>query len=317
MINELSVEKEYGPSVLILMGTYNGGKYLAEQLDSICSQTFLNWRIIISDDGSSDNTLDIAREYKNKIASDRILIKQGPSTGFADNFMSLAEDPDIKADYYFFSDQDDIWMANKLERAVSCLGAIDTSKPGLYGSSSLLCDEQGVIYGQSNVYNFPMNFRNAIIQCVVGGNTLAFNHSFKKIIEQIKPKKVVSHDWWLYQLITAIDGFFYYDKEPSLIYRQHAQSVVGTNTSMVSQIDRLSRVLKGNFKSWNDINISAMEEMVYIMTTSALEALTNFKLARSAKSFKDRVRLLNVSGIYRQTRQGTLSLFIAVLFKKI
>jgi glycosyltransferase involved in cell wall biosynthesis len=317
MISEVSIVKEDNLRVLILMGTYNGGKYLAEQLDSICSQTFLNWRIIISDDGSSDNTLDIAREYKNKIGSDRILIKQGPSTGFADNFMSLAEDPDIKADYYFFSDQDDIWMANKLERAVSCLGSIDTSKPGLYGSSTLLCDEQGVIYGRSNIYSFPMNFRNAIIQCVVGGNTIAFNHSFKKLLEQIKPKKVISHDWWLYQLITAIDGFFYYDKEPSLIYRQHAQSVVGTNTSMVSQIDRLSRVLKGNLKSWNDINISAMEEIVYMMTPSAIETLTNFKLARSAKSFKDRLRLLNVSGIYRQTRQGTLSLFIAVLFKKI
>jgi hypothetical protein len=86
---------------------------------------------------------------------------------------------------------------------------------------------------------------------------------------------------------------------------------------MVSQIDRLSRVLKGNLKSWNDINISAMEEIVYMMTPSAIETLTNFKLARSAKSFKDRLRLLNVSGIYRQTRQGTLSLFIAVLFKKI
>ncbi len=317
MINEFSFEKEHGPSVLILMGTYNGGKYLAEQLDSICSQTFLNWRIIISDDHSSDNTLDIVREYQKKMGSERIQIKQGPSTGFADNFMSLAENPGVKADYYFFSDQDDIWMANKLERAVNCLQVIDASKPALYGSSSLLCDDQGVIYGKSNVYSFPMNFRNAIIQCVVGGNTLAFNHSFKKIIEQIRPKKVVSHDWWLYQLITAVDGSFYYDKEPSLIYRQHSQSVVGANTSMVSQIDRLSMVLRGSFKSWNDINISAMEQMVHIMTPSALETLTNFKLARSAKSFKDRLRLLNVSGIYRQNRQGTLSLFVAVLFKKI
>ncbi|UOA08405.1 glycosyltransferase family 2 protein [Methylobacter sp. S3L5C] len=318
MKNEhVQLEADNAPAVAILMGTYNGGKYIAEQLDSICRQTFKNWKIIISDDGSIDNTLDIIRDYQKKTGSDRIILKQGPSTGFADNFMALASDSDIKADYYFFSDQDDIWLPDKLERAVNCLKVTNANKPSLYGSSTLLGDEHGVIYEKSHIYLFPKNFRNAIVQCVVGGNSLAFNQAFKNIIEQISPVKVVSHDWWMYQLITAIDGYFYYDEEPTLIYRQHPQAVVGANTSMVSRINRVSMVLKGRFKNWNDINILALDRIRHLMSTEAVETLHYFKLARTAKSFKDRVRLLNISGVFRQSRQGTVSLFIAVIIQKI
>ncbi len=294
----VQLEPEYAPGVAIFMGTYNGGKYIAEQLDSICRQTFKNWKIIISDDGSSDNTLAIISDYQKKTGYDRIILKQGPSTGFADNFMGLARDSEIKADYYFFSDQDDIWLPDKLERAVNCLKVINANQPGLYGSSTLLGDEHGVIYEKSPIYLFPKNFRNAIVQCVVGGNSLAFNQAFKNIIEQISPMKVISHDWWMYQLITAIDGYFYYDEEPSLIYRQHPQAVVGANTSMVSRINRVSMVLKGRFKNWNDINISALDQIRHLMSAEAIETLNYFKLARTAKSFKDRVRLLNISGYF-------------------
>lgn len=317
MKSELTIEVEYTPTVFILMGTYNGGKYLAGQLESFCSQTFKNWKIIISDDGSTDNTLDVVKEYQKKIGFDRIILKEGPSTGFADNFMSLARDSDIKADFYFFSDQDDIWLPDKIERSVNLLKAINADRPSLYGSSTWLGDMSGVIYAKSRIYLFPNNFRNAIVQCVVGGNSMAFNHALKNIIEQISPVKVVSHDWWMYQLITAIEGYFYYDKEPSLIYRQHPQAVVGANTSMVSRINRLSMVLKGRFKQWNDINIAALDQIRHLMSPTAIETLDYFKQARTAKLFKDRIRLLNISGIFRQSRQGTLSLFIAVIIRMI
>ena len=304
-------------TVLILMGTYNGGSYIAEQLDSIDDQTFQNWKIIISDDGSTDNTLDIIRDFQQRIGSDRCILKQGPSTGFADNFMSLARNPELKANYYFFSDQDDIWLPDKIERSVNLLKATNADRPSLYGSSTLLGDMHGVVYEKSTIYLFPINFRNAIVQCVAGGNSMAFNQALKDIIEQISPVKVVSHDWWMYQLITAIDGYFYYDQEPTLIYRQHPQAVVGTNTSMVSRINRLSMVLKGRFKHWNDINVAALDQIRHLMSPAAIETLDYFKQARTAKLFKDRIRLLNISGIFRQSRQGTLSLFIAVIIRMI
>ncbi|MBC4775947.1 glycosyltransferase, partial [Klebsiella pneumoniae] len=86
--------KNYGV-ISILMGTYNGGKFLRQQLDSIISQTYDNWVLYISDDGSTDNTLDIVSEYANKVPEGKIVVRSGPGTGFANNFLSMLRDPQI------------------------------------------------------------------------------------------------------------------------------------------------------------------------------------------------------------------------------
>ena len=111
-------EPHSSPLICILMSTYNGGKFLSEQLESIDNQTHKNWRLVISDDGSSDNTLTIAKQFQDKWGSDRLEIRQGPQQGFCQNFLSMACDNTIRAGLYAFSDQDDIWMPDKLERAV-------------------------------------------------------------------------------------------------------------------------------------------------------------------------------------------------------
>lgn len=102
------------PSVAILMGTFNGEKYLAEQLDFLEAQTVTNWRLYVSDDGSTDATLDIIHRYQSKWGTDKIQYRLGPQKGFAQNFLSLACDTSIKADYYAFCDQDDVWLPEKL-----------------------------------------------------------------------------------------------------------------------------------------------------------------------------------------------------------
>ena len=96
------------------MSTYNGEKFLAEQLQSIEDQTHKNWRLVISDDGSSDNTLAIAKQFQSNWGNDRLEIRQGPQQGFCQNFLSMACDTRLRADLYAFSDQDDVWMADKL-----------------------------------------------------------------------------------------------------------------------------------------------------------------------------------------------------------
>ena len=98
------------PSVAILMATFNGEKFLAEQLDSLQIQTISNWRLYVSDDGSSDGTMDIIKRYQVLWGADKLQYRPGPQKGFAQNFLSLACDPDIKADYYAFCDQDDVWL---------------------------------------------------------------------------------------------------------------------------------------------------------------------------------------------------------------
>ena len=94
--------QENTPLICILMSTYNGEKFLAEQLQSIEDQTHKDWRLVISDDGSSDKTLAIAKQFQSKWGSDRLEIRQGPQQGFCQNFLSMACDSNIRADYMPF-----------------------------------------------------------------------------------------------------------------------------------------------------------------------------------------------------------------------
>lgn len=309
--------KENSPLIYILMSTYNGEKFLAEQLQSIEDQTHKNWRLVISDDGSSDNTLAIAKQFQQKWGNDRLEIRQGPQQGFCLNFLSMACDTTIQADLYAFSDQDDVWTADKLARAVAYFNANNESQlPRAYGSRTQIVDEALKPLGFSPEFTLPRSFRNALVQSISGGNTQVFNQATKQLLEQAGSQKVVSHDWWLYQIVKGAGGIFYYDPKPTLLYRQHTNALVGGNQSFKGKIDRMLYVLNGRFKNWNDINYTALCNISHLLTKDSQEILEIFGKFRGAK-LKDRIRLLEVCGLYRQTWQGTFNLWLATVINKI
>lgn len=299
------------------MSTYNGEKFLSEQLKSIDNQTHRNWRLVISDDGSSDNTLAIAKQFQNKWESNRLEIRQGPQQGFCQNFLSMACDTTIRADLYAFSDQDDIWLPDKLERAVRYFDKNNESQlPIAYGTRTQIIDEMLKPLGFSPEFTLPRSFRNALVQNISGGNTQVFNFVAKQLLEQAGLQKVMSHDWWLYQLVTGAGGIFHYDPVPSLLYRQHHNSLVGSNNSLRAKKERLRLVLRGRFKQWNDINYAALNSIRHLLSTESKDTLDLFARFRDAR-LKDRIRLLSVCGLYRQTWQGTLSLWLATIINKV
>jgi len=305
------------PSVYILMSTYNGDKFLAEQLQSIENQTYQYWKVLISDDGSSDNTLNIARKFQEKWGDDKLQIRQGPQEGFCRNFLSMACDPTIRADYYAFSDQDDVWLSDKLERALSYINKSNESKlPVAYGGRTQIVDETLKPLSLSPDFTLPRSFRNSLVQSIAGGNTQVFNQATKNLLEQAGIVEVISHDWWLYQIVQGAGGVFYYDPKPSLLYRQHSNAIVGANSSIRARIDRIFYVFTGRFKNWNDINYAALYNNRRLLTKDSQDILELFGRFRGAK-FKDRIRLLEVCGLYRQTWQGTLSLWLATIINKI
>ncbi len=314
---KMYAQKDTPPHLCILMSTYNGEKFLAEQLQSIEDQTHKNWRLVISDDGSNDNTLAIAKQFQTKWGNDRLEIRQGPQQGFCLNFLSMACDINIQADLYAFSDQDDVWMNDKLERAVVYFNENNESQlPRAYGSRTQIVDENLSPLGFSPEFSLPRSFRNALVQSIAGGNTQVFNQATKKLLEQAGPQNVVSHDWWLYQIVKGAGGIFYYDPKPSLLYRQHSNAIVGANSSFRARIERILYVLNGRFKSWNDINYTALCNIRHLLTQDSQDILDIFGKFRGAH-FKDRVRLLEVCGLYRQTWQGTLSLWLATIINKV
>lgn len=305
------------PLVAILLCTYNGARFLAEQLDSLEGQTHQNWVVFASDDGSTDQTLEILRQYQEKWLAGKLTIRSGPQKGFCQNFLSLACDPEIKADYYAFCDQDDVWLPGKLEVALENIIANQSvDVPYLYCGRTKYVNENLNPYGMSPLFVFPPSFRNALVQSIAGGNTMALNQAAKNLIEKVGMVDVPSHDWWLYQLISGVGGSVFYDKVPQLLYRQHEFALVGGNNSFPAKMERVWMLLQGRFQRWNTQNIKVLNQVNHLLVKNHQEILRMFEIMRSA-DLKDRFRLMEVCGLYRQTRSGTISLFLAALIKKI
>ena len=131
------------PSIAILLCTYNGARFLPAQLASLAHQSFTNWRLFVSDDGSSDETLAIVSEYKDRLGTAPVAVRNGPRQGFVKNFLSLACDPSLAFDYYAYCDQDDVWEPDKLARAVERLSSRPAHIPAMYCSRTMLIDERG------------------------------------------------------------------------------------------------------------------------------------------------------------------------------
>lgn len=303
--------------VAVLLCTFNGSKFLTEQLDSLEVQKHQNWIVFASDDGSTDNTLEILQQYQARWPSGKLIIRSGPQKGFCQNFLSLACDSKIRADYFAFCDQDDVWLPERLSVALKAITAnqnIDV--PFLYCGRTHYVSEKLKPSGQSPLFTFPPSFRNALVQSIAGGNTMVFNLTAKLLIERAGLMDVPSHDWWVYQLITGVGGDVLYDPVPCLLYRQHKHAIVGGNNTYTAKIVRIRMLFKGRFKEFNSKNIKALKQVNHLLVQNHREILILFDTLRSAPLI-DRFRLMKNCGLYRQTRQGTFSLYLAAFFKKI
>jgi glycosyltransferase involved in cell wall biosynthesis len=302
------------PTLAILMATKNGSKFLKEQLDSIQNQTFKNWHLIVSDDGSTDNTLEVLNSYQSVWGEEKLEIRQGPMCGYAMNFLSLASDPSIKGDFFAFCDQDDVWLPPKIAVGIESITQLSDSQklPFLYCGRTTYTTESLEPYGQSPLFSFPPSFRNALVQSIAGGNTMIFNGKTKQLLEAAGPVDIPSHDWWCYLLATACGGIVLYDPKPQILYRQHKEALVGENQSLVSRLNRVNLMLAGRFRDWSNKNIAALKS-IETGFTAENKLIFDLFIKMRAANLRDRTRLFGVIGLYRQTKFGTLSLLIALI----
>lgn len=303
-------------STLVLLAVYQGGDFLEEQINSLSSQSVKTVHILASDDGSSDDSLEILEVAKKSWKKGVFHIVKGPQRGFAENFRSLIGSPEIKADYYAFSDQDDIWDSDKLEKAIASSAGIDPAKPHVYGGRTRTVDITGKPIGLSPLFAKPPSFRNALVQSIAGGNTMVVNKSAQELLTQAANRTdFISHDWWVYQIVTGAGGIFHYDPVPSISYRQHGKNLTGANNSLGARVRHLNRAFGGQMRDWSEHNIAALEKCADLFTPSAKATLASFKLAHNASLPLERFRALRRSGVYRQTLPGQISLFGACALK--
>jgi len=297
-------------STLILLAVYQGSSFLEEQIKSLASQSVKTVHILASDDGSSDGSMEILEAARRSWKKGVFQIVNGPQKGFAENFRSLIINTQIEADYYAFCDQDDVWDSDKLEKAIAWSTALDPAKPHVYAGRTRIVDVTGKQIGLSPLFAKPPSFRNALVQSIAGGNTMVANRTTRELLLQAaKRTDFISHDWWVYQIVTGAGGIFHYDPAPSISYRQHQTNLNGANSSLKSRFRRLNRAFGGQMRDWSDHNIAALEKCADLFTPSAKSTLASFKLAHIASARLERCRALRRSGVYRQTLGGQISLF--------
>lgn len=304
--------------VAILLCTYNGAEFLSAQLESIERQTHKNWVIHASDDGSSDETLDVLQNYQRRFGQDRLVIHAGPQQGFSRNFVSLINNPIICADYFAFCDQDDVWFADKLVRSLKRISDTPLDIPALYCSRTRLIDALGKVIGFSPLFTRKPSFRNALVQSLAGANTMMLNNAARVLLAQIpKDAHIVSHDWLTYLLVSGCGGTVFYDSEPTLDYRQHGANLIGSNNRLADRWVRIRKMFAGTFSEWNRDNLYALSNSYRRLASHNRAALELFMQVRESSLLLKRIYLLKKAGLYRQTLFGNIGLIVATSIRKV
>ena len=215
----------------ILVATYNGEKYIREQLESILNQTYKNIRIVISDDCSHDNTIEILKKYKNVDSRIELYI-QKENLGVVKNIEFLLNK--VNSPYYMLADQDDYWMPEKTEKSLEKLKQENADL--LFGDLEVVDENLETIYPSFNEYmllsrkiNKYINTgkMNYLYNCITGCTILAKKETIKKIIPMPNYSKYLIHDHWI-GIMTELNGKQSYIQERYIKYRQHGNNQIGT-----------------------------------------------------------------------------------------
>ncbi len=239
----------------VLISTYNGEAFLAAQLDSLLAQTGVEVEVFARDDGSSDATLGILAAYARhwpQLAHPMT----GPNLGPAASFMSLLAAAPEGFDGYAFCDQDDVWLPEKLVRAVSALSGADG--PALYCSRVMCVDAALRPQGPAPIKS-DGRFEHLLFENIAFGASVVMNAKAAALVRSRPPASgAIMHDWWSALVVSAF-GSVIYDERPGLLYRQHGDNQIGQSPSRVGEWVRLARVFARDPRRFYPIHAQAAE----------------------------------------------------------
>ncbi len=219
--------------VQILMAVYNGSDFLGEQIDSIIEQTYTNWELLISDDGSKDSSLQIICEYCNRDPRIRLCLENERYGSAKAHFMALTKI--ANAPYVMYADQDDVWDRDKIE---TTLGSLKQQEEAEQGLPLLACTDLRVVdtdlrlihpsmLQYSNMDASTLDFGYFLASCITTGCTMAINRPLLKLLQkECKTNSIIMHDWWASLIASAFGKVIYLNKQ-TISYRQHRSNSVG------------------------------------------------------------------------------------------
>lgn len=223
-------------NIVVLLATYNGSEVLQEQVNSLLDQS-LDIDILIRDDGSKDDSLNIIKRYESENENIKFLKDNQSSNSAKENFSILLEYALSleKYEYFMFCDQDDIWKRNKVLKTLTKLKEQETLEqdiPILVHTNLEVVDENLNLLSRS-YWNYQKidpskdGLNTLLVQNIITGNTMMLNKKCAKLSSKI-PKDVIMHDWWI-GMVTSSFGKIIYLKEPTILYRQHSANDTGAS----------------------------------------------------------------------------------------
>ena len=305
------------PPITIAMASYNGAHFIRAQLDSIAQQSVTNWRLVVSDDGSTDETRQIVAKFARDCAPGQVELIEGPRQGATRNFLHLTRQADPRG-WLAYADQDDFWLPDRLERGIAFLSR--QTGAAIYAARTTICDEDLEPIAPAPAFPGPFTFRNALIQACLPGNTILANSAALGVLQAAGPAAevadIVSHDWWAYQLLSGVGASIQRDTAQVLLYRQHPENVMGRNDTTRARFARFSMLFDGRFAEWLAQNQQALEPVAHLMLPENQALLKRFGQAIRASGPRALGAALKM-GLYRQSRTGTAAILAAAAMGRL
>lgn len=218
-----------GKRAAVLLASYNGAGYIRTQIDSILAQEGVRPDLYVWDDGSTDGTREILREYERENANVHVTYGE-KNLGYPECFYALTDREDIDADDYFFADQDDRWYPDKMRRGMEALAAAAPGKPAAYYAAYDLCDGELNRIRTVAPAAAPIRLRNTLYEVCGLEFTMAVNREAFRLLKAYRPRRSRARGTWMSMLYAAL-GEIVTDPRPCAAYRRHEASVTNRGTS--------------------------------------------------------------------------------------
>ena len=304
--------------VTILLSTYNGEQFLVEQIKSIQEQTYRDWQLLIRDDGSTDGTRAVIEDFCRKDDRISFINRENPQNlGVIQSFHSLLQYQD--SDFYFFSDQDDVWLPDKIAMQLAEADKYDSSLPLLVYTDLKVVDQELQVVHESMIRTQSDHANTELVQeltenTVTGGVSM-INRALAQLWTGKEEHELLMHDWYLGLLAAAFGNLVYIDK-PGELYRQHSNNVLGARTlrKRVKNWVRPHVLFAKYWKLIKDSQTQARNLLVLPLTAENRELIENFVTIMEVP-FKERWRRIRQYG-YRKNRTFHTLVFTSLILTK-
>lgn len=290
------------PCVTILMATCNGAAHLPEQLASFRRQSHSNWRLHVSDDGSTDATVPQLEGFASEFCPDRVALHAGPGKGAAANFLSLFQTLPVNGPVAL-ADQDDVWAPDKLARGLAALQTC-SNPVALYGSRCRYVDASLAPLGLSPLPRRTPDFSNALVQNPISGNTMLLSSGAAALVKAAGTPDVPHHDWWILLLTSGAGGQIVFDPRPGLDYRLHSDNSIGARRGLARMAAQTRRFFDGRYGGELARNLGALQGHALNLTTDNQHRLAAMQAATRSRG-RAALKQLRRAGVYRQAPRET------------